>query len=419
MTSVSYSYTEWIASYPNVRTQTVYVSGVKAYLRRLYGDSTTPIEDLADRYIHEITAGGRDHFKDLVSFLGAVHDKPPKSVATYVAAVKNFLLCCAGIELTKMELFRLKDRLPRGTMARTVEKDLSKEDIRKVLLYCDVRGKALLLFLLSSGVRIGEALKLKLADVDLSHEPPMVTVRGEYTKEGDPYITFISSEAKEALVQYLKHRESYIALSVLRTCNARKRKWHPWAAKGSGADRAYRVFPFSTSVAGYLLTSPLSKAGLLTHDPSTGRKQIHVHMLRKFFMSQMKLNVPDNVVEALTGHHAYLSEAYRRYTTKQLGELYLKGEHNILVNSTVDIGEYADELKAKDQKIEGLKGQLLDLTIMNQKLMMGRQVTDTKLSELESKVQRWEAFANESIDARLRAQVYGTIVGASTAALHG
>jgi hypothetical protein len=111
LTSVSYTYAEWIASYPNPHTRDVYITGVKAYLRRLYGDSTTPIEKLADRYVHELTAGGRDHFKDLVSFLGAVHDKPPKSVATYVAAVKNFLAYCAHIELRRRKTSRLREPL--------------------------------------------------------------------------------------------------------------------------------------------------------------------------------------------------------------------------------------------------------------------------------------------------------------------
>ncbi|HVP23114.1 MAG TPA: site-specific integrase [Conexivisphaerales archaeon] len=415
MTSVSYSYTEWIASYPNMRTQNAYVTGVKAYLRHLYGDSTAPVKEQADRYLREITAGGRDHYKDLISFLGAFHDKPPKSVATYMAAVKNFLLLCADIELGRKELRMLKDRLPRGSMARTVEKEMGKEELRKILLHCDVRGRALFTLLLSSGIRVSEALQLTMEDVDLQHDPPMVTVRGEYTKEGDRYVSFISSEAKEALLQYLGVRETYLASTIKRTANIRKRKWRPWSKKAiSRAERANRIFPFSTSVAGYKFTLAVHKAGLLSLDSSTGRKQIHIHMLRKFFMSQMKLSVPDNVVEALTGHSAYLSDAYRRYTTQQLGKLYLKGEPDVLVNSTVDMVDMGDQLRQKDLKIEGLKGQVLDLTVMNQKLMVSGGATEAKLADLESRVQRWEAYTRKT-----EGQSYEEMSASSPPALRG
>lgn len=59
-------------------------------------------------------------------------------------------------------------------------------------------------------MRIGEALKLKLGDVELDKDIGKVNIRGEYTKTGNPRIAFISSEAKEAIEEWLKVRANYI-----------------------------------------------------------------------------------------------------------------------------------------------------------------------------------------------------------------
>ena len=77
-----------------------------------------------------------------------------------------------------------------------------------------LKGNALFLFLESSGIRIGEALSLQLSDIDLTQNPVPVRVRGELTKEGNPYNSFISIEAKEALLQWLNVRDDYFKTSL-------------------------------------------------------------------------------------------------------------------------------------------------------------------------------------------------------------
>jgi len=79
----------------------------------------------------------------------------------------------------------------------TLDKVPSNVQLRKILMHMPVHGKALYLVLVSSGMRIGEALQVKLDDVDSDHDPPEVNIRRGYTKSGRPRITFISSEAKE------------------------------------------------------------------------------------------------------------------------------------------------------------------------------------------------------------------------------
>jgi integrase len=55
--------------------------------------------------------------------------------------------------------------MPRGKTARTAEKDIDTETLRRIQAHIDVKGKALTLVLASSGARIGEILQAKLSDV--------------------------------------------------------------------------------------------------------------------------------------------------------------------------------------------------------------------------------------------------------------
>ena len=48
-------------------------------------------------------------------------------------------------------------------------------------------------------------------------------------------------------------------------------------------------------------------------------------------MSQLKLEIPAVIPEALAGHEQYLDEAYRRYTKNQLGEMYKKGMQTVWI----------------------------------------------------------------------------------------
>ncbi|MEM2027605.1 MAG: site-specific integrase [Candidatus Bathyarchaeia archaeon] len=91
----------------------------------------------------------------------------------------------------------------KGSRALMLDKVPSNAELRQILNHMDAKGRSLFLVLASSGMRIGEALKLMVEDVDLASEPPRINIRGEYTKTGNPRIAFISSEAKETIQEWL------------------------------------------------------------------------------------------------------------------------------------------------------------------------------------------------------------------------
>jgi len=63
--------------------------------------------------------------------------------------------------------------------------------------------RALYYVLISSGMRIGEALTLTPRSFDFTSSPVRVTIKAEHTKTREGRDTFVSSEAVEKLRQLL------------------------------------------------------------------------------------------------------------------------------------------------------------------------------------------------------------------------
>jgi len=311
---------------------------VKRAGKRTTNEERKHLHKLADQYLSE----KRDYNEDLMNFAVSLRDSPPKTARTYFIAVKEYIEH-HGIEFTTRELKNIKSKLPKGSRARTVEMDMDSAIIRKLMEHMNVNGKALILTLASSGMRIGEALQIDLDDINLEDNPPTIIIRGENTKSGDNRITFINKEAKQTLEEWLKVRDKYLKSSL--------NKNKGLVNKGIGNlkdENDSRLFPFSYDNVKEIWDNVLKKTGYDKVDKSTGRKQLRIHQLRKFFRSQLALGCPVDIVENLMGHEGYLTDAYRRYTNKQMGEYYLKYEHLLYISMPEDIlklkSEFTDEL---------------------------------------------------------------------------
>jgi site-specific recombinase XerD len=93
---------------------------------------------------------------------------------------------------------KLPQRLPRAIPA---------EDVMKLLSVAShARNRAIILLLLRTGMRIGEALNLQTTDVDLN-ERTVKIYEGEKNATGR--VVYLSADARQALVGWLKARHAY------------------------------------------------------------------------------------------------------------------------------------------------------------------------------------------------------------------
>ncbi len=295
---------DYLKHYSNASTAGGYASAVYSFLDFIYGkqrkgkvtgEEKITYEKLVDRYLNE----KRNYSEDMAGFVVSLQSRPPLSARQTFTFAKEFFNYY-NVELPAKDLKFIRHKLPKGS-ARTIEKDMDIETIRIILQHLDVKGRALILVLASSGMRINEALSVTLDDIDLTVKPACITIRGETSKTGDNRISFISAEATQAVNEWLKVRADYIRTSVNRNNGLIK--------SGRGTHKSLdddgRLFPFSDQNATTLWDNALTNAELLSRDKTTNRKQRHYHQLRKFFISQLSLIISKEIAEMLAGHTGY------------------------------------------------------------------------------------------------------------------
>jgi integrase len=321
-----YTLEEFINKKQTPSTKRTYRSALTRFFPVIYPDSHCSLEDLSRRYNGE---KDREYEKDLLKFRDSLAGLAPKSRNTYLAGVVAYLKS----NKIKIDEDTKKDDL-YSKSRRALTKDIvpTAQEIAKICEYLPIQGKTLVLVLSSSGMRIGESLKIRLDDLDLKESPARIEIPGEFTKNGDPRLVFISSEAVMALKEWLEYRPAYIV-----TASARG----SIEAKDDG-----RIFPFTPDNINAIWTRASKKAKLFKVQKETNRQLIHIHGLRKYFRTYGKWAQID-VVECLLGHRSELRETYARPSPEIMAEEYLRCEQNL---SIFEQSKTVTELKQTVQK---------------------------------------------------------------------
>ena len=314
--------------------------------------------------VDEYFSEKHDIAQDIINFQNTIKERPPKTIKLFLAVVRSFLIE-NEIELSEKFWRRIRRRI-NGSKAVTKDEVPDNKKLRKILTHMATKGKALFLTLASSGMRIGETLQLELDDVDFSNSPTKIEILRNYTKGGNRRTTFISSEATEALKEWLKIREQSTETAIKRS-----------RSKKTFTTNKNNLFPYQSTTAQFMWNEALRKSGFTKFDKETNRRTLHIHVLRKFFRTRMALVMPLDMVEALMGHEGYLTGAYRSYSDEQLSKNYLKAEHTVSIFGEIgevsklrkefeenikffssSINRFEDELEQSKIEIKDLKKQL-------------------------------------------------------------
>ena len=231
---------------------------------------------------------------DLEGFVEHEQDRglKPSTVKLRLATVKAFLrfLIEEGVVSEEVFPWKLKIRMPE-----TLPRAMDPEDVEELLaVKGSVRNRAMILVLLRTGMRIGELLNTRVADVQME-EQKILIYEGEKNQRGR--VVYFSEDAKEALQAWLNKRDQRIELIF-------------YGYKGRG---------LSYQAARMMFVKYLEKAGL-THKGYT------LHCLRHTYATELlNARMPLECLEKLMGHSRL--EVTRRYavlTDKTKEEEYFK-----------------------------------------------------------------------------------------------
>ncbi len=231
---------------------------------------------------------------DLEAFIEHEQDRGMKlsTVKMRLATVKAFLRFMIEEGVVSEEVFPWKLRI---RMPETLPRAMDPEDVEKLLATeGSVRDRVMILVLLRTGMRIGELLNTRVADVQME-EQKILIYEGEKNQRGR--VVYFSEDAKEALQAWLNQRDRRIELLF----------------------NGYKGRGLSYQAARMMFVKYLEKAGL-------SHKGYTLHCLRHTYATELlNAGMPLECLGKLLGHSRL--EVTRRYavlTDKTKEEEYFK-----------------------------------------------------------------------------------------------
>jgi integrase len=195
--------TAFLRQYESSNTRKSYSAGIQQFLQIIYpSEQREDLDSLSERYLRE----DRNHRDDILTFKESLAGKAPKTMISRLNAVRVFL-DENGIIFPKRFFNNVNGKV---TDPITEESTPTNEQLKRIVEYMPIQGKALTLVLASSGMRVNEALQLQDSDIELEHEPVRIRIHATYTKTGKRRISFMTSEAKDVLLEWLTFRQQYL-----------------------------------------------------------------------------------------------------------------------------------------------------------------------------------------------------------------
>jgi len=183
-------------SHKTIATYKTAINHLRKFLETEYGFDETKLAE-------KIKQNQLDTYEFLRSFVVYLDKKgiKPNGLRSYLSGVKGYLRFL-GVKISSDD-YKLLVKIPK--VVRTKEIPLTKEMIHQLLRNASPKLQTAILVSVASGLRLGELVSLQLNDIDFDSIPTKITIRGSTSKGRFSRETFLTSEATNALKDYLKH----------------------------------------------------------------------------------------------------------------------------------------------------------------------------------------------------------------------
>ena len=255
-----------------------------------------------------------DYIKSLMENRNLSHG----SIRTYCFAIFHFFEM-NDILLNKRKVMRF---LPADEGARE-DRGYTHEEIHEILSFCDQRERAMVLFMASTGMRIGAITTLQLADLSRREGYNLYRITVYASSRKDRYYTFCTPECAQALDSYLDYRSRFgetlePTSPLIREQFDVRDSFQCKRAKHMSNDGTLRI-----------IKQLLKRSGLRSKNVKQN------HGFRKFAITQMiKAQMDYDSREYLVGHrHSRgLGVNYDRTTEEDRLQEYLKAVNHLTIN---------------------------------------------------------------------------------------
>jgi integrase len=279
--------------------------------------------DMGDLHLH-LTVG------NLTDYAGHLDRLSPRGRALSLSILHRYYRL-NEVRIPELEANVIKQRAVREQN----DKPLTLDTLIRMMDLANIREKAMISMLVSTGMRAGELAQLTLEDIS----GDTVTIPGAVTKGKHGRTVWLNAEAREYLDVWLKGRDGYKA-------GATSRHFSP---EDMAADE--RLFCASYS--------SIKRAWVKLYDRVDGergkyRAKCTLHSTRKYFRTNAVKKMSLDLVETIMGHRGYLTEQYVRIPAAEAREEYHTGEY-VLYITRADTRQTDSELKRLEEDMHLMK----------------------------------------------------------------
>ena len=335
MTEQLLAYRNFVQSLRSAATKKDYLASLSYYMTYLK----------VDDYEALITEPAliQSHIIDYLIFLREERKLAPNSIKSYLAGVKRFY------DMNDITINWKRVWMYQGEAYKVVDDTAyTAEQIKLLVDNADMRDKAIILLLASTGVRGGSIPKLQLKDLTPIDNLYKIRV---YKHTHEQYYCFCTPECRGVLEAYLDYRKRAGERFNDQTPLIRRR-FNPQSDVS-----VPRQIGFSgiASVVSHLL----NKTGVRPSIPNTeGQHPKHtnlpmIHGFRKFFVTQcIRAKLEFGARETLTGHRKGLDSHYDRRDEGEILAEYTKAINFLTIDPANRLQHEVKKLKEENNQIQ-------------------------------------------------------------------
>jgi integrase len=290
----------------------------------------------------------------------------PTSVQVYLAGIMTFY----KMNDIEPRRHKINKYLPEDQKIHD-DRAYTTAEIARILEHCDLRVKAAVLLLASSGIRIGALSELKVKHLTKIEKYNLykLKVYAGFTKY--EHFTFSTPEAATAMDAYFEYRQRY------------GEKINPDAPvireEFDRDDLLLAKHPrkLGCTHIGDLIYHAAQRAGIfeITHmieGQKTGQKRNDIpraHGFRKFFETNLvRAKLQEPIPEMLLGHDIGLKKHYLRLSEEEIMEEYTKAVDFLTINEESRLKKKVQEMTTQSDRLDNLQEQI---EMLGQKLGLG------------------------------------------------
>jgi integrase len=255
-----------------------------------------------------------------------------KSIDLIFVALKSW--CAANGVMLFNEYVKRFVQMPKAN--KETKQPLTPEIIKQLITNSPNQIKVVLLTLLSSGMRIGECLQIKVKDVNVGTNPIQIRLRASTTKTREERIAYISKEAWEMVRPLLNGKDPDDLVFV-------------------------KNFTHTTIISFETRFSRVRRnLGLIEKYEGERNYHVNIHAFRANFETWATKVLNGDIAHALIGHRGYL-DVYLRLTPQEKADMYHKLEPYVTVSDESRLRTIVADKDTQLKELSKMQQEIMEL----------------------------------------------------------